>query len=81
MKQKLFYFLFFYSIAFATPVTELPNPVKNYFKSVLDNDLELMENNFSESAEILEVTRKIRGKKAIRYLAETEVMGGVNTKL
>jgi hypothetical protein len=64
------------STAEADAAPRLPAAVQSYVDAVNRNQLERLAHSFAPGATIIDVSRRIVGRAAIRRWAQNEVMGG-----
>ena len=57
-------------------LSQVPQPAKNYINGVNNNNLDSVEHSFASDGVVVDVTRRIEGRSAIRTWANNEVMGG-----
>jgi SnoaL-like domain len=62
--------------ATARPGLEVPPAVQRYIDGVNNNDLDRLVGSFAPDGMVIDVSRRIPGRAAIRQWARTEVMGG-----
>jgi hypothetical protein len=57
-------------------LTQIPQTARNYINGVNNNNLDSVTNSFAFDGVLLDVTRRIKSRAAIRKWANNEVMGG-----
>jgi hypothetical protein len=57
-------------------LSQVPQAARNYINGVNNNNLDSVTNSFASNGVVVDVTRRIEGRAAIRTWANNEVMGG-----
>jgi hypothetical protein len=81
MKKLMIFWLMLLTLTSSLAQSNLPAPAKCYFETIEAKNLDAFVNCFATDAVILDVSREIKGRAAIRTWAKNEVVGGQYTLL